>query len=266
MLLHNAGAITIGHTDTPPMCQDIQTSNPVFGTTANPFDATRAVDGSSGGPAAAGFTSPEVGSDLADSPRLPAAYCGVYALCTSSGTSPIVPARGRVPRLHGWATSSYMIALGPIARTVEDLGLLLDVIAALPRGPGRLEDRPGDPGQAQPRPLPGQHLGRRRVLPRRRPEALLLRPGQLTQPHQPRRPALSGSSRWHDPHRTGTGHPSYRPPAEMDRLRRCLATRTATAGPDSASRIRGLTRPVRRIVRWQTEAAARRAHRAVTQG
>ncbi|MBQ0888663.1 amidase [Streptomyces sp. RM72] len=132
-LLRGAGAIIIGHTNVPTMCQDIQTSNPIFGTTSNPFDSTKTAGGSSGGPAAAvaaGFTSLEIGSDLAGSLRLPAAYCGVYALRTSRGTNPIVPTRGHIPRLPGWATSSDMITLGPIARTVEDLGLLLDVIAA----------------------------------------------------------------------------------------------------------------------------------------
>ncbi|WP_234374019.1 amidase family protein [Streptomyces scabiei] len=132
-LLRDAGAIIIGHTNVPTMCQDIQTSNPLFGTTSNPFDATKTAGGSSGGPAAAvaaGFTSLEIGSDLAGSLRLPAAYCGVYALRTSRGPSPIVPTRGHIPRLPGWATSSDMITLGPIARTVEDLSLLLDVIAA----------------------------------------------------------------------------------------------------------------------------------------
>ncbi|MFJ4703042.1 amidase family protein [Streptomyces sp. NPDC088768] len=132
-LLRDAGAIIVGHTNVPTMCQDIQTSNPIFGTTPNPFDATKTAGGSSGGPAAAvaaGFTSLEIGSDLAGSLRLPAAYCGVYALRTSRGTSPVVPTRGHIPRLPGWTTSSDMITLGPIARTVEDLDLLLDVITA----------------------------------------------------------------------------------------------------------------------------------------
>ncbi|MFM9452320.1 amidase family protein [Streptomyces europaeiscabiei] len=132
-LLRAAGAIIIGKTNVPVMCQDIQTSNPIFGKTNNPFDDTKTAGGSSGGPAAAvaaGLTSLEVGSDLAGSLRLPAAYCGVYALRTSRGASPIVPTRGHIPRLPGWATSSDMITLGPIARTVDDLGLLLDVLAA----------------------------------------------------------------------------------------------------------------------------------------
>ncbi len=132
-LLRAAGAVIIGKTNVPAMCQDIQTSNPVFGRTKNPFDETRTAGGSSGGPAAAvaaGLTALEVGSDLAGSLRLPAAYCGVYALRTSRGAAPIVPTRGHIPRPPGWLTSSDMLALGPIARTAADLDVLLDVIAA----------------------------------------------------------------------------------------------------------------------------------------
>ncbi|WP_030607726.1 amidase [Streptomyces sclerotialus] len=128
--LRAAGAVILGKTNVPTMCQDIQTSNPVFGRTKNPHDDTRTAGGSSGGPAAAvaaGLTSLEVGSDLAGSLRLPAAYCGVYALRTSFGT---VPTRGHIPRPPGWLTSSDMLTLGPIARTPEDLGVLLDVLAA----------------------------------------------------------------------------------------------------------------------------------------
>ncbi|MET9604928.1 amidase [Streptomyces sp. NPDC006512] len=129
-LLRAAGAVIIGKTNVPVMCQDIQTSNPLFGSTRNPYDDTKTAGGSSGGAAAAvaaGLTSLEVGSDLAGSLRLPAAYCGVYALRPSGGA---VPTRGHVPRPPGWLTGSDMLAVGPIARTAEDLGLLLDVLAA----------------------------------------------------------------------------------------------------------------------------------------
>ncbi|WP_208648028.1 amidase family protein [Streptomyces tirandamycinicus] len=132
-LLRAAGAIIIGKTNVPTLCQDIQTSNPIFGKTKNPFAEDRTAGGSSGGPAAAvaaGLTPLEVGSDLAGSLRLPAAYCGVYALRTSRGASPIVPTRGHIPRPPDWLTSSDMVTLGPIARTAADLALLLDVLAA----------------------------------------------------------------------------------------------------------------------------------------
>jgi amidase len=132
-LLRAAGAVVIGKTNVPTLCQDIQTSNPVFGTTRNPYADGRTAGGSSGGPAAAvaaGLSPLEVGSDLAGSLRLPAAYCGVHALRTSRGGSPIVPTRGHIPRPPGWLTSSDMIALGPIARSADDLDVLLQVIAA----------------------------------------------------------------------------------------------------------------------------------------
>lgn len=132
-LLRAAGAVIFGKTNVPTLCQDIQTSNPIFGKTNNPFDETKTAGGSSGGPAvavAAGLTSLEVGSDLAGSLRLPAAYCGVYSLRTSRGASPIVPTRGHIPRPPRWLTSSDMLSLGPIARTATDLDVLLDVLAA----------------------------------------------------------------------------------------------------------------------------------------
>ncbi|MDJ0343498.1 amidase [Streptomyces sp. H10-C2] len=127
--LRAAGAIIIGKTNTPTYCQDIQTSNPIFGTTRNPYSPTRTAGGSSGGPAvsvAAGLSSLEVGSDLAGSLRLPAAYCGVYALRPSHG---LIATRGHLPRPPGWLTSSDMMTLGPLARTPADLELLLSVLA-----------------------------------------------------------------------------------------------------------------------------------------
>ncbi|MFF5566600.1 amidase family protein [Streptomyces sp. NPDC012623] len=132
-LLRRAGAVIVGKTNVPPMCQDLQTSNPIFGTTNNPYAPDHTAGGSSGGPAVAvatGLSALEVGSDLAGSLRLPAAYCGVYALRTSRGASPIVPTRGHLPRPPGWLTGSDMLTLGPIARDADDLDLLLDVIAA----------------------------------------------------------------------------------------------------------------------------------------
>ncbi|GAA2245008.1 amidase [Streptomyces amakusaensis] len=127
--LRAAGAIVLGKTNTPPMCQDIQTGNPLFGTTPNPHDPTRTAGGSSGGSAAAvaSYLSPlAIGSDLAGSLRLPGHYCGVHSLRTSRG---IVPARGHVPRPPGWLTTSDMLAIGPLARSAADLDLALDALA-----------------------------------------------------------------------------------------------------------------------------------------
>ncbi|MET7935538.1 amidase [Streptomyces sp. NPDC005322] len=127
--LRNAGAVILGKTNTPPMCQDIQTSNPLFGTTPNPHDPQYTAGGSSGGSAAAvaaHLTPLDIGSDLAGSLRLPGHYCGVHTLRTSQG---IVPLRGHLPRPPGWLSTSDLLALGPLARSAADLGLALQVLA-----------------------------------------------------------------------------------------------------------------------------------------
>lgn len=127
--LREAGAVVLGKTNTPPMCQDIQTGNPLFGTTPNPHDPRRTAGGSSGGPAAAvaARLSPlDIGSDLAGSLRLPGHYCGVHTLRPSHG---IVPARGHIPRPPGWLATSDMLSIGPVARGAADLDLALSVLA-----------------------------------------------------------------------------------------------------------------------------------------
>jgi amidase len=126
--LRAAGAVVLGKTNTAPMCQDIQTSNQLFGTTPNPHDPQRTAGGSSGGPAAAvaARLSPlDLASDLAGSLRLPAHYCGVHSLRTSYG---IVPTRGHIPRPPGWLSTSDILTLGPLARAAADLDLALRVL------------------------------------------------------------------------------------------------------------------------------------------
>nr|WP_202460280.1 amidase family protein [Streptomyces sp. SID1328] len=127
--LKRAGAVLIGKSNCPPMCQDLQTSNTLFGTTPNPHDNRRTAGGSSGGSAAAvaaGLTPLDIGSDLAGSLRLPAHYCGVYGLRPTQG---LIPTRGHIPRPPGWLTSSDMLTVGPLARTAGDLDLALRVLA-----------------------------------------------------------------------------------------------------------------------------------------
>ncbi|WP_406731690.1 amidase family protein [Streptomyces sp. NBC_01794] len=124
-----AGAVVLGKTNTPPLCQGIQTSNELFGTTPNPHDPHRTAGGSSGGSAAAvaAFLSPlDIGSDLAGSLRLPGHYCGVYSLRPTHG---IVPSRGHIPRPPGWLTTSDMLSVGPLGRSAADLDLALGVLA-----------------------------------------------------------------------------------------------------------------------------------------
>jgi amidase len=132
--LKAAGAIIIGKTNVAPLLADIQTDNDVFGRTNNPWDVERTPGGSSGGAAAAlatGMTPLEVGSDFAGSIRIPAHFCGLFGLKT---TEHRVSMHGHIPDLPGEARSHrHMWAIGPLARSVEDLALVYRIIS----GPDR---------------------------------------------------------------------------------------------------------------------------------
>ena len=128
-LLKEAGAIVIGRTNTPTLAMDMQTDNPIFGRTNNPWDVNRTPAGSSGGCATAlatGMTSLSLGSDLAGSIRLPAGFCGVYGLKPTHG---VVSFEGHVVPLPGEINGYRTLAVaGPLARSIDDLALALDVL------------------------------------------------------------------------------------------------------------------------------------------
>lgn len=128
--LKKAGGILIGKTNVPVLLDDIQSNNPIFGRTNNPWNSERTPGGSSGGAAAAlasGMTSFEIGSDLAASIRLPAHFCGVFGL---KPTENRVSSAGHIPDPPGVPRSLRMMAsIGPMARTVEDLIFLYPIIA-----------------------------------------------------------------------------------------------------------------------------------------
>jgi amidase len=127
--LRRAGAIVVGKTNTPLYAGDNQTFNEVFGQTNNPWDVERTPGGSSGGAAAAvaaGITSLELGSDIGGSIRMPAHCCGIYGLKPTWG---VVPSRGHIPPPPGGLIEADVNSGGPMARSVEDLRLALDVIA-----------------------------------------------------------------------------------------------------------------------------------------
>ncbi|WP_314958493.1 amidase [Bradyrhizobium cosmicum] len=130
--LKAAGAVILGKTNIAFSIADWQSSNPIYGTTNNPWDLKRSAGGSSGGSAAAlaaGYVPLELGSDLSASLRVPAHLCGVF---THKPTSNLVPQRGHAPpRSPAFATdlTNGMGVCGPMARTVADLSLALDVIA-----------------------------------------------------------------------------------------------------------------------------------------
>lgn len=127
--LKSAGGILIGKTNVPVMLSDFQSNNPIFGRTNNPWNIERTPGGSSGGAAAAlasGMTPFEIGTDLSGSIRIPAHFCGVFGL---KPTENRVSSVGHIPGLKSPRSIRIMSAIGPMARTVDDLALLYPIIA-----------------------------------------------------------------------------------------------------------------------------------------
>ena len=125
--LRQAGAIPVAKTNLPDLLFAFESDNLLFGRTNNPYDLTRTPGGSSGGEAAliAARGSPMgLGSDCAGSVRLPAAFCGIAGLKPTSGR---LPRTGHFPPSGGWIEALWQI--GPMARRIEDLVLMLEVLA-----------------------------------------------------------------------------------------------------------------------------------------
>ena len=118
-----AGGIVIGKTNVPELATGSHTFNAVFGATANPYGLSRSAGGSSGGAAAAlvtGMAALATGSDMGGSLRNPAAFCNVVGLR---------PSTGRVPTWLSANVWQTMLINGPMGRTVDDVALLLSVLA-----------------------------------------------------------------------------------------------------------------------------------------
>ncbi len=121
--LKQAGAISVGKTNTPEFGAGSQTFNEVFGTTLNPYDLSKTCGGSSGGAAVAlscGMVAIADGSDLGGSLRNPSNFCNIVGFRTSVGRVPVWPSA--MP----WTLLSVQ---GPMARTVQDTALMLSAIA-----------------------------------------------------------------------------------------------------------------------------------------
>jgi len=130
--LVDEGAVIFGKTNVPFFAGDWQTYNSVYGTTNNPWNTEMTCGGSSGGPAAAlaaGLTPVEVGSDLGGSIRIPAHYCGVYGHRPTYGITSI---RGHIPGEPGDLAIPDLSSAGVMARTADDLELMLDVVCGAP--------------------------------------------------------------------------------------------------------------------------------------
>jgi len=133
--LRAAGCVVIGKTQLPELAIWPFTEPAAFGPTRNPWDRRRTPGGSTGGGAAAlvsGMAALALGSDGGGSIRIPAACCGAFGFKPGRGLVPI--AGGRKEHWHG------LTEFGPIARTVADAALMLDLLS-------------NQPGYRDPRPL-----------------------------------------------------------------------------------------------------------------
>jgi aspartyl-tRNA(Asn)/glutamyl-tRNA(Gln) amidotransferase subunit A len=121
--LRASGAVLLGKTNMDEGALGLTTNNPFHGATHNPHRLGYTAGGSSGGAAAAvaaGMAVAAIGSDTLGSVRVPASYCGVYALKPTHGE---ISARGLVP------AARRLDAVGLLARGVDDLTVLLQTLA-----------------------------------------------------------------------------------------------------------------------------------------
>ena len=137
--LRAAGAIIVGKTTTPELGQWPWTESIACGATRNPWNLDHTPGGSSGGSAAAvaaGLVPAAVGSDGAGSVRIPAAWSGLVGL---------KPQRGRVSTAPDPDGFNGLACYGPLARTVDDAALLLDVLAGPFPGDRHVPPAPPEP-------------------------------------------------------------------------------------------------------------------------
>jgi amidase len=125
--LRAAGALILGTTNCPEFLMAYETDNLLHGQTRNPWDLERSPGGSSGGESAAiaaGMSAAGLGSDSGGSVRVPAHFTGICSLKPTPGR---IPGRGHLPPCVG--PFAILGAIGPMARTIEDVSLLFRTLA-----------------------------------------------------------------------------------------------------------------------------------------
>ena len=129
--LENAGAIVIGKTNVPVGLADLQSFNPIYGTSNNPWDLARTPGGSTGGGAAAvaaGLGPLTLGSDMGGSIRIPAHFRGIYGL---KPTLNLVNYAGHIPgQWNGGPPITFDLAV------IEFAALLADLVGGYTAPPG----------------------------------------------------------------------------------------------------------------------------------
>jgi len=126
--LKNAGAILLGKTNTPELTLQLETHNLIYGRTNNPYDESVIPGGSSGGASAiiaSGGSPFDIGTDYGGSIRQPSHFCGIAGIKPTHGR---VPRTGHILDYRAGITESYQ-TIGPMARTVADLDVILPIIS-----------------------------------------------------------------------------------------------------------------------------------------
>ena len=127
--LKDAGAIVLGKTNVPELLIYLESDNPVYGRTNNPWDLDRTPGGSSGGEAAviaAGGSPLGLGTDLGGSIRVPAHFCGIQGLKPTPGRLPL---DGTFDDRVLTGQEAIPNVAGPLARRVADLELAMQVLS-----------------------------------------------------------------------------------------------------------------------------------------
>ncbi len=137
--LKDAGAISLGKTNTDEFTMGGSTETSCYGVTRNPWDTSRVAGGSSGGSAAAVAADEALfalGTDTGGSIRQPASFCGISGIrCTY----------GRNSRYGVMSMASSLDTIGPMCKSIEDLAIVLEAIAGKDPMDGTTSDKPVEP-------------------------------------------------------------------------------------------------------------------------